>query len=85
MHEPCRWVTLHWLRFPEVHTLDALDLTARPAGAAGWKIGSDGAAAADGSRVSTEVWCAVEVIALAATRPARCSSRTATTRAVRWS
>ena len=59
MHEPCRWVTLHWLRFPEVHTLDALDLTARPAGAAGWKIGSDGAAAADGSRVSTEVWCAV--------------------------
>lgn len=59
MNDPCRWATLHWLRFPDIRTPAALDLSRQPAGAAAWKIGADGAAAADGSRQPSEVWCAV--------------------------
>ncbi|HYD25420.1 MAG TPA: DUF3291 domain-containing protein [Croceibacterium sp.] len=59
MNQPCRWVTLHWLRFPGIPARATLDLSRRPAGAACWKIGADGAAAPDGSRLPSEVWCAV--------------------------
>lgn len=59
MNDPCRWATLHWLRFSDIRTPDALDLSRDPAGASAWKIGADGAAAADGSRLPSEVWCAV--------------------------
>ena len=63
MRELCRWATLHWLRFPEIRTTATLDLTERPHGAVGWKIGADGAAAADGSRLPSEVWCALGLYA----------------------
>lgn len=59
MSEPCRWATLHWLRFADVRTADTLDLSLRPEGAASWKIGPDGGVAPDGSRLPSEVWCAV--------------------------
>jgi len=36
-----------------------LDLSPRPAGAASWKLGPDGAAAPDGTRLPSEVWCGV--------------------------
>jgi len=57
--EPCRWATLHWLRFPEIRTPATLDLSTRPVGARSWKIGADGGATPDGSRMPSEVWCAV--------------------------
>lgn len=59
MSEPCRWATLHWLRFPAIRTPETLDLSRQPAGAASWKIGWDGAVAPDGSRQPSEIWCAL--------------------------
>jgi len=59
MNEPCRWVTLHWLRFPDIRTPATLDLSRQPVGSMAWKIGADGAAAPDGSRLPSAVWCAV--------------------------
>jgi heme-degrading monooxygenase HmoA len=59
MAEPCRWVTWHFLRFPEIRTPDMLDLTRRPSGAAGWEIGIDSPPRPDGSREPSGVWCAL--------------------------
>lgn len=59
MAEPCRWVTWHFLRFPEIRTPEMLDLSQRPAGAAGWEIGVDSPPRPDGSREQSGVWCAV--------------------------
>lgn len=56
---PCRWATFHWMRFGEIRLPAALDLSVRPAGAASWKLGPDGSAAPDGSRLPSNVWCAV--------------------------
>ena len=59
MAEPCRWVTWHFLSFPDIRTPEMLDLSQRPPGAVGWEIGSDGPPKADGSRELSGVWCAV--------------------------
>ncbi len=59
MAEPCRWVTWHLLRFPEIRTPEMLDLSLRPAGAAGWEIGIDSPPNPDGSRDVSGIWCAV--------------------------
>ena len=59
MAEPCRWVTFHWLRFSDTRPPATLDLTRSPAGAVSWKIGADGAAADDGTRLPSELWCGV--------------------------
>jgi len=59
MTEPCRWATLHWLRFAEIRTPETLELSMQPAGAASWKIGSDGPIGPDGMRLPSEVWCAL--------------------------
>ena len=59
MKPMCRWATCHWMRFSEVPAPEGLDLSLRPAGAASWKLGADGAAAADGSRLPSAVWCGV--------------------------
>lgn len=59
MNRECRWATCHWLRFAEIQTPETLDLSPRPPGAASWKLGPDGAAAPDGSRQPSNVWCAV--------------------------
>ena len=63
MTEPCRWASLHWLRFADIRTPDMLDLSRMPAGAGSWKIGPDGEPAPDGSRRPSEVWCAVGLYA----------------------
>jgi hypothetical protein len=59
MTDPCRWVTWHLLRFPEVRTAEMLDLSRLRKGAAGWEIGVDSAPRPDGSRELSGVWCAV--------------------------
>src|SRR5688572_16393723 len=59
MTQLCSWATVHWMRFDGPRTADALDLSAAPAGASCWKIGSDGAAAPDGSRLTSDIWCAL--------------------------
>lgn len=61
MGEPGRWVVVHWLRMPDIKTRDDLDLSATPPGASSWKIGPDGAAAADGNRKPSEVWCGLGI------------------------
>jgi hypothetical protein len=59
MGEPCRGVTWHFLRFPDIRTPDMLDLSARPIGATGWEIGPEGPPGPDGSRELSGTWCAV--------------------------
>lgn len=55
----CRWATLHWIRFGEVETPQSLDLSGFPPGAASWKIGPDGPVGPDGTRLPSNIWCAV--------------------------
>ena len=59
MDRACRWATWHWLSFDRIRTPDTLDLSPRPIGAASWKLGPDGSAAPDGTRLPSNVWCAV--------------------------
>jgi heme-degrading monooxygenase HmoA len=59
MNKTCRWATCHWLRFGDIQTPDTLDLSRAPAGAASWKLGADGAAAPDGTRRPSNVWCGI--------------------------
>lgn len=61
MAQLCTWATVHWLRFAEARMADALDLRAAPQGAVAWKIGADGQAAPDGSRMPGDVWCAIGI------------------------
>jgi hypothetical protein len=63
MAELCRWASAHWIRFRGVETPDSLDLSARPRGAAGWKIGPDMPAGPDGRRRPSPVWCALGLYA----------------------
>ena len=59
MPQLCRWATVHWVRFDGPRSADSLDLGGKPQGCASWKIGPDGKAAADGSRLPGNVWCAL--------------------------
>jgi len=53
------YATAHRIRFPQITTPEAIQLTGRPAGALSWKIGPSGPVGPDGYRLPGDVWCAV--------------------------
>ena len=53
-----RYVTVHWVRLPEVVTPDSPLVCEQPAGCLCWRLGvAGGPMGADGDRPPTNVWC----------------------------
>jgi hypothetical protein len=54
-----RFATVHWINYHGIRTSEQLSLTAAPAGCVSFKIGPDGPVGPTGTRLPSNVWCAV--------------------------